>query len=66
MAKRIQQTLAIKMRLEGKSYSQIKEHVKVSKGTLSLWLRKYPLSQEHMRELRDFSEKRIENFRRTM
>lgn len=56
----------IKLRLQGASYSQIKKRFGVSKSTLSGWLRKYPLSPERIRELRDFSEQRIENFRNTM
>ena len=48
------------------SYSQIKEEVPVSKGTLSVWLRDYPLSQKHIKRLRDNSSKRIENYRNTM
>lgn len=57
---------ALALRNEGKSYSQIKSALGVSKSTLSLWLRKYPLSQKQMRLLRDFNEIRIEKFRRTM
>jgi hypothetical protein len=63
----IQQRLrAIKLRKEGKSYTQIKEEVKVSKSSLSLWLRRYPLSQVRIRELRNFNEQKIERFRNTM
>lgn len=57
---------ALKLRAYGKSYSQIKSLLGVSKSTLSLWLRKYPLSQKQMRLLRDLSEIRIEKFRQTM
>lgn len=57
---------ALKLRREEKSYSQIKKALGVSKGTLSLWLRDYPLSKERVRELRDWNEKRIERFRTTM
>ncbi len=57
---------AIKLRKKGKSYSQIKKEVKVSKSSLSLWLRRYPLSEIRLRELRDFNEQRIERFRNTM
>lgn len=57
---------ALILRNEGKSYSQIKNILGISKSTLSLWLRKYPLSQKQMRLLRDFSEVRIEKFRQTM
>ena len=58
--------IAIKMRTEGASYSQIKEKTKVSKGTLSYWLKDMPLSKERIRELRDVSPKRIESYRNTM
>lgn len=57
---------AIKLRLQGASYSQIKNQLGLSKSTLSGWLKKYPLSPERIKELRDFSEQRIENFRNTM
>ena len=66
MAKYKQRTLALEMRKKGASYSQIKEKIKVSKSTLSLWLRDMPLSQSRIRKLRDNSEQRIENFRETM
>jgi len=54
------------LRKQGKSYSQIKKILKVSKSTLSLWLRNYPLSKQIIRELRDWNEQRIEKFRNTM
>ena len=57
---------AIDLRLSGKSYSQIKEVLDVNKSTLSNWLSKYPLSNEKIKELRDWSSKRIEHFRQTM
>jgi len=57
---------ALELRKKGKSYSQIKKLLKVSKGTLSLWLRDYPLSKQRIRELRDWNEQRIERFRETM
>jgi len=56
---------AVKMRLRGMSYSQIKNKIKVSKSTLSLWLEKYPLSDKRIRELRDWNPRRIENCRNT-
>lgn len=59
-------TKAIELRKEGRSYSQIKKELQVSKSSLSLWLRNYPLTEERLRELRDFNEKRIEKFRNTM
>jgi len=57
---------AVSMRKEGASYSQIKDALKVSKSTLSLWLRDMPLSSSRMKEVRDNSAIRIERFRATM
>jgi DNA-binding transcriptional MerR regulator len=56
---------AIKLRLQSKSYSQIKKELNVSKSTLSNWLKNYPLSEEKIRELRDWNPKRIEKCRNT-
>ena len=56
---------AIKLRLEGFSYSQIKSEMNLSKSTLSNWLSNYPLSPEKIRELRDLNPRRIENCRNT-
>jgi hypothetical protein len=66
MAKRKEKELAIQLRLQGKSYSQIKESVHVSKSTLSVWLFDFPLSKERMILLRDRNPRRIERFRNTM
>ncbi len=43
---------AIKLREQGLSYSQIKEKVKVSKGTLSRWCRNIILSPSQLEKLR--------------
>lgn len=53
------------MRLLGASYSQIKEKIKVSKSSLSLWLEKYPLSEARLGQLRNLNEIRIEKCRNT-
>jgi len=53
------------MRKAGHSYSQIKSTLNVSKGSLSLWLKDMPLSDERIRELRDNSQIRIEKTRET-
>ena len=68
MSKRLieQKAKAIELRIKGASYSQIKSTLGISKSTLSGWLKNYPLSPERIRELRDFSEKRIESYRNTM
>jgi len=57
---------ALELRKLGKSYSQIKKELNVSKSTLSEWLREYPLSKEQIRLLRDINEERIEKYRNTM
>jgi len=57
---------ALFLRKQGKSYSQIKKFLDVSKSTLSYWLRNYPLSKQRIKELRDCNEQRIERFRETM
>lgn len=57
---------ALVLRKQGNSYSQIKKILGVGKGTLSGWLKDYPLSKQRIRELRDWSEQRIEKFRNTM
>ena len=56
---------AIILRKQEMSYSQIKEILKVDKSTLSTWLRNYPLSEKRIRQLRDWSEQRIERCRET-
>ena len=56
---------AIILRKRGMRYSQIKKILKVSKSTLSTWLKDHPLSEERIRQLRDWSEQRIEKCRET-
>ena len=65
MAKFEERSKAIELRKQGKSYSQIKSFIKVSKSTLSIWLKDFPLSDKRIRELRDWNETRIENYRET-
>lgn len=65
MARKSDKNNAIKLRKQGKSYSQIKDDLGVSKSTLSLWLRDIPLSKDRMRELRDYNQERIEKTRST-
>jgi hypothetical protein len=57
--------MAIEMRKEGMSYSQIKQEIRVSKSTLSTWLKDMPLSNERINELRGWSERRVERCRNT-
>lgn len=65
MAKFKEKQIALELRKSGKSYSQIKQILKVSKSTLSLWLKDFPLSQNRIRELRDWNQERIEHYRET-
>ena len=58
--------MVMQLRKEGKSYSQIKKEISVSKSTLSVWLKGMPLSREQIRLLRDINESRIEKYRETM
>lgn len=54
------------LRAQGKSYTEIKSHLSVSKSTLSGWLRDMPLTDAQIRVLRDINPRRIENFKATM
>ena len=65
MAKRKEHQKALELRKDGKSYNQIRKTLSVSKSTLSLWLRDLPLSRKRIRELRDWNQVRIENYRET-
>jgi hypothetical protein len=66
MARQKDREKAIALRLKGKSYSEIKTLLGIGKGTLSVWLREYPLSEERLIKLRDRNPIRIERFRNTM
>lgn len=66
MTRLLERERALKLRKEGKSYNEIKGILGVSKSTLSVWLRQYPLTKERIDALRAHSEKRIELFRETM
>lgn len=66
MAKRDIKEKVLQLRAEGKSYSQIKEVVAVSKSTLSIWLKNKPLTTSQLEMLQGKNEKRIENFRSKM
>jgi hypothetical protein len=66
MARFKDRELALILRKQGKSYSQIKAVIGVNKSTLSGWLKMYPLSKEQVGVLRGNSEIRIEKFRESM
>ena len=59
--------LAIQLRKEGKSYSDIKNILKVSKSALSYWLKDYPLTPKQIATLTSNKKPmQIERFRLTM
>lgn len=66
MAKRKEKEKALQLRNLGKSFSQIRAEVDVSKSTLSRWLQDMPLSKEQLVNLRDKNPVRIEKYRETM
>jgi hypothetical protein len=66
MAKRIDKEKAISLRLQGKTYSEIRKNIVVSKSTLSLWLQHLPLSREQLVLVRDKNPRRIESYVATM
>lgn len=57
MSKILLREKAITLRSKGYTYSQIKSEVNVSKSTLSIWLRKLPLSVEQIEILSKNKEK---------
>jgi len=66
MARLEEHERALSLRKQGMSYSQIKKILKLSKSTLSVWLKDYPLPKQRIRELRDWNEQRKERYRETM
>lgn len=59
MARRLEKSLAIELRKQGKTYNEIIETLKVPKGTLSDWLSDYPLTEKQL----DVLEKNIQKRR---
>jgi len=53
---------ALKFRKQGLSYNEILARVKISKGTLSRWLRNHPLTKEQIERLKAKGKKHRENF----
>ena len=57
---------AIELRKMGWSYPEIKNELGVSKGSLSLWLRNYPLTPDQLSKYKnDRESRRVENYRNT-
>lgn len=66
MTKVLEKRKALELRRLGKSYGQIRQELGLSKSTLSVWLRKHPLTQEQIRLLNGSNQARIEKYRHTM
>ena len=66
MTKLVERRKVIELRLQGKSYSEIKRIINVSKSSLSLWLRNVPLTEEQISDLKEKKEQSIERYRETM
>ena len=66
MTKYLEKRRVIEFRKQGKSYSEIKKLVNVSKGSLSLWLRNVPLSDKQILGLKKKKEAAVERYRETM
>ena len=56
----------ISLRKEGKTFSEIKKIVKISKSTLSIWLKLYPLSNTQLLKVNKRKYRAIERFIETM
>ncbi len=66
MARREEREKAIELRIQGKSYSEIKTILGISKSTLSGWLQKYPLTGDQIARIKENRPRQIEKFRQTM
>lgn len=66
MTKILEKRRALELRRLGKSYGQIRGELGLSKSTLSVWLRKYPLTKEQIWLLNGSNQARIEKYRQTM
>lgn len=65
MSKTLMRQKAIELRLEGKSFGQIKTVLNVSKSSLSIWLKNYPLSEKQLKALIKPNPIRYEKMRKT-
>ncbi|MEK7168440.1 MAG: hypothetical protein AAB778_00335, partial [Patescibacteria group bacterium] len=66
MAKLILKREVIELRKQGKSYSDIRKIVKVSKSSLSLWLKDVLLTDDQKIALKDRRKRAVETYRKTM
>lgn len=66
MTKLVLKRRVVELRKSGKSYSEIKQLVKVSKSSLSLWLRGVSLTKDQILRIKGKKAQAIEKFRETM
>ena len=66
MTKLLLKRQVIELRKQGKSYSEIKQIINVSKSSLSLWLRNITLSQKQLTGLKLKKIRAVERYRETM
>lgn len=67
MARRLEKSLAIELRKQGKTYNEIIGRLRIPKGTLSGWLSDYPLTNEQLKVLeRNIRERRVLSIERTI
>ena len=66
MTRVLERREAIKLRKQGKSYGEILREMKVSKSSLSLWLKNVPLSTEQINRIKNIHLQAVEKYRQTM
>lgn len=66
MTKLLLKRKVIELRRNGKSYSEIRNLVSVSKSSLSLWLRNIPLTNDQVGRIKSKKAQAVEKFRETM
>ncbi len=66
MTKLLVKRKVVELRKQGKSYSDILKIIKVSKSSLSLWLKDVPLTKEQKFNLVDRRKRAVETYRATM
>lgn len=66
MTKILLKRKVVELRKQGKSYSDILKIIKVSKSSLSLWLKDVPLTNDQKLGLVDRRKRAVETYRKTM
>ena len=66
MTKLLEKREGIKFRRQGKSYSEIKKIINVSKSSLSLWLRNIELTKDQIKGLHEKKLQAVERYKQSM